>query len=164
MRNDACHTHRPAAIHLSPAFSIQIHLNNFPESVFSSFTVWNEQTDIFVHFVHLCFKSNPLSSTKMPCSWINGYIQNWVGWKQEQTKGCQEMLTLKTSLIKWLYPFQVLAVTETNVNNKHIEDESDSFCPGENRRLEEHHGVCGSHRMITNGWGIRVAVCGLHCS
>lgn len=41
------------------------------------------------------------------------------------------MLILKTSLIKWLYPFQVLAMMMSDVNNKYIEEESDLICPGE---------------------------------
>lgn len=52
-------------------------------------------------------------------------------WKQEQMKGYQEMLILETSLIKWLYPLQVLAVMMNNVTNKYSEEGSDSNCPGE---------------------------------
>lgn len=43
----------------------------------------------------------------------------------------QEMLTLKTSLIKVLCPFQVLAAMVSDVNTKYIEEGCDSNRPGE---------------------------------
>lgn len=55
----------------------------------------------------------------------------------------QEMLTLKTSLIKGHCPLQVLASMVSDVNSKYIEEECDPNCLGE-KGDREHHIVHGS--------------------